>query len=54
LLDNEQFMEWYQQFQPRATASLPPNITLPIRPPVQRIPATMASFPTNRSAGRHP
>ena len=32
LLDNVPFMEWYQQFQSRTTASLPPNITLPIPP----------------------
>ena len=32
LLDNALFMEWYQQFQSRTTASLPPNITLPIPP----------------------
>ena len=54
LLDNEQFMEWYQQFQPRTTASLPPNVTLPVFPLVQRIPAAAANFPTNRSAEIHP
>jgi DJ-1/PfpI family len=30
LLDNAPFMEWYQQFQPRATASLLPKITHPV------------------------
>jgi hypothetical protein len=32
LLDNEQFMEWYQHFQPRTTTSLLPKISLPIPP----------------------
>lgn len=32
LLDNEQFMEWYQHFQPRTTTSLLPKINLPIPP----------------------
>jgi hypothetical protein len=30
LLDNAPFMEWYQQFQPRAAASLLPKITHPV------------------------
>jgi putative intracellular protease/amidase len=32
LLDNEQFVEWYQQFQPRTTASLLPKLIHPIPP----------------------
>jgi hypothetical protein len=32
LLDNEQFMEWYQHFQPRTTTSLLPKLIHPIPP----------------------
>ena len=32
LLDNEQFMEWYQHFQPRTTASPLPKLIHPIPP----------------------
>ena len=59
LLDNEPFMEWYQQFQPRATASLlskdglPAGSAIPITPIMRRLTAA-ANFPTNRSAETHP
>ena len=59
LLDNEPFMEWYQQFQPRATASLlskdglPAGSAIPITPIMRRLTAA-ANFPMNRSAEIHP